>query len=113
MKIKDMMGKVLEGEFVGTIIIAVGSAYDFLSGWDYLEQEFLAFKLDSGPLVAVEYHIDDLRKLNPTPVRSLKREMWYFNEGYYPYGFPEEWMGEKPVRFTETTGDNSDDELPF
>lgn len=95
--VRNMKGRQLHGEFIGSVEIVVGCEFDYDDGYDYVTEYFLAYRLDNGPIVAVEFHIDDLREGNTTPVFSLAKKMFSIHEGLYPDGFPEKWKGFKHI----------------
>lgn len=113
--VRNMKGRRLCGKFIGTVEIVIDRVFDYDDGYDYVTEDFLAYKLDHGPIVAVEYHIDDLRDGTKTPVFSLAKKMFSIREGYYPIGFPTKWMTVKPEPAIEVKGISpiEPDELPF
>lgn len=111
-QIADMRGRVLIGKFIGTVCEAVDAFVDMDGSTEYIDENYLAFELFHGPIVAVEYHVDDLKDFMPTPVHSLAKKMFYLKEGFYPINFPCDWMGYEPV-FDEPVAGIETLELPF
>ncbi len=111
--VTDMKGRLLLGKFIGTVVEAVDSYTDYDGSTEYIEEYYLAYQLLNGPIVAVEFNIDDLTEQNRIPVHSLAKKMFYIQEGFYPIEFPEEWQYIKPAPKTDAFCSVELDNLPI